>query len=374
MSLTTLKKLLSVLSMWCLLFVVASDAHETTARHTENNFNPNESPIDLVIPRAYGALNIESDEDGKFRYFHSDGSPDHATGQFPNRNNPNAIRNVKRTYRVAISPTKQASPLMVERAAFGIALNGVIFDPATAEFWGGQRHGEWNFEALHGQLNLGIDQNNAHVQPDGTYHYHGLPNGFIDQYKDYKARPLLLGYAADGYPIYANYGYENALSDTSNVRKLTSSYKIKNGLRPSGPGGRYDGRFTADWEFSEGSGDLDRCNGRTGVTPEYPAGTYYYVITDAFPFIPRCWFGLPDASFQKQAIEGNATRRGRPGPPHNAEFLPQGRRPPIQAVNACRSKSSNETCVVETPHGTKQGNCRQVSGNDLACVPPRPPR
>jgi hypothetical protein len=34
-----------------------------------------------------------------------------------------------------------------------------------------------------------------------------------------------------------------------------------------------------------------------GPTPEYPEGTYYYVITDEFSFIPRLYRGTPDPSF-----------------------------------------------------------------------------
>ena len=45
---------------------------------------------------------------------------------------------------------------------------------------------------------------------------------------------------------------------------------------------------TQDYEYVAGSGDLDECNGRVGVTPEFPNGTYHYYITDTFPFIQRC--------------------------------------------------------------------------------------
>ncbi len=55
-----------------------------------------------------------------------------------------------------------------------------------------------------------------------------------------------------------------------------------------------------DWEIIEEVGDLDECNGRTGSTPEYPDGTYYYVIRDEFPFIPRNFRGTPDDSFRRR--------------------------------------------------------------------------
>ena len=51
------------------------------------------------------------------------------------------------------------------------------------------------------------------------------------------------------------------------------------------------GAFTQDYEYIEGLGDLDECNGRFGATPEFPDGIYYYVVTDDFPFFTRCLKG-----------------------------------------------------------------------------------
>ena len=51
------------------------------------------------------------------------------------------------------------------------------------------------------------------------------------------------------------------------------------------------GAFTQDFEYIEGYGDLDECNGRIGVTPEFPEGIYYYMVTDDFPFFSRCLKG-----------------------------------------------------------------------------------
>ncbi|MBK8204496.1 MAG: YHYH protein [Bdellovibrionales bacterium] len=46
-----------------------------------------------------------------------------------------------------------------------------------------------------------------------------------------------------------------------------------------------------------GLGDLDECNGRFSITPEFPDGIYHYFITSEFPFIPRSYRGTPDSSF-----------------------------------------------------------------------------
>ena len=55
------------------------------------------------------------------------------------------------------------------------------------------------------------------------------------------------------------------------------------------------GHFEQDWVFVEGSGDLDECNGRFGVTPEFPEGTYHYFITQTYPFVQRCLRGTATA-------------------------------------------------------------------------------
>jgi hypothetical protein len=79
---------------------------------------------------------------------------------------------------------------------------------------------------------------------------------------------------------------------------LRSSYRLREGKRASGPGGKFDGTFVEDFEFVAAAGDLDECNGRHGPTPEFPGGTYYYVLTDEFPYIPRHYRGTPHASFR----------------------------------------------------------------------------
>jgi hypothetical protein len=117
--------------------------------------------------------------------------------------------------------------------------------------------------------------------------------------------------------MYGPFGHEKADDATSDLRAMKSSWQLKKGERPAGeegPGGKFDGSYTRDWEFVAGSGDLDESNGRTGVTPEFPNGTYYYVITDTFPFIPRQFKGTPDASFQKRGPGPGGPGPGGPGP------------------------------------------------------------
>ena len=252
-----------------------------------------------------------------FRIIRANGLPDHVPGQFPNRGNPNSISAQTYNFRVTLQPQTNAAPRDGRGAWFGVALNGVPFEPGTGEFWNGQR--EWNYEAKSGAINLGLDANNAHVQPTGAYHYHGLPTGLMQRLGGDGKKMLLVGHAADGFPIYTSFGHATATNAASPLKKLRSSWQIKKSARNGGPGGNHDGTYTADHEFVTGSGDLDECNGRFGVTPEHPQGTYYYCITDEFPQLARQWRGTPDQSFMKQRGPGGPGGRGPRGP---------GNRPP----------------------------------------------
>jgi hypothetical protein len=153
------------------------------------------------------------------------------------------------------------------------------------------------------------------VQPGGKYHYHGLPKGLLEQLKVSSAstHSPVVGWAADGFPIYALYGYANGRNDDAGVKSLKSSYRIKNGMRPGGaeaPGGRHDGAFIADYEFSEGSGDLDQCNGASVHTPDFPSGTYAYFLTTTWPVVPRCLWDRLTAALTRGDGGGGQGRAG----------------------------------------------------------------
>ena len=104
-------------------------------------------------------------------------------------------------------------------------------------------------------------------------------------------------FASTAFPI--NTGREDINSE---IIDLTTSYRLKSGDRPgdgeSAPCGEYSGVYTNDYEFVDDLGELDSCNGRTGITPEYPDGTYYYIISNNWPSIPRCLMGTPSNDFK----------------------------------------------------------------------------
>ena len=239
-------------------------------------------------------------ESGDFRIITSNNIPNHDVGLFgggPGSLNPNPITVQNSTYQIDLTPSKVSNNTQLLNNgpvySFGILLNGVELDPVAAEPWPHSELGfndpdvnwEWNLEAT--MAGLGVDCNNAHVQPQGKYHYHGIPITYLNSLNLNSSEMSLIGYAADGFPIYYQPGF-------------SSSYELKTGERPgdgiSAPCGEYTGVYTADYEYTS-TGALDECNGKEGVTAEFPDGTYYYMVTDNYPGIPRCFVGIPSSDF-----------------------------------------------------------------------------
>jgi hypothetical protein len=250
----------------------------------------------IVAPSEY-----REEVAGARRVLTSNGMPGHAIGNFPNSQDPVPIRPQQHRFEVPLKPSVAGPPTDLNLWIFGVAVNGVVFDP-SGPFWNRDRQSGYQFEVLSpaAAVALGIDINHAHTQGRGIYHYHGLPTGLLWRLRQQEPerRMFLLGTAADGFPIYGPDGPSDPSSMDSPTRRLRSSYRLKPGKRPDGPGGRRDGAFVEDFVYEPGLGDLDECNGRNGPTPEFPDGTYYYVITDDFPFIPRRYRGTPDPSFR----------------------------------------------------------------------------
>ena len=233
------------------------------------------------------------------RSLKANGLPDHAVGTFPNSGNPNTItaQNISSSFKVSPVLTTTVTARGGPTGPTGVILNGVSIDPNTAGTCDNsgsqcdlaQGTGPWNIEAIGGAFNFGTDSNNAHVQPGGVYHYHGVPEGFVTKLAKGQAMTLV-GWAADGFPIYARYGHAIAADATSALKVLRGSYRFKATPDANRPAtSLYPmGTFKQDYEYLAGYGDLDECNGRSGVTPEFPGGIYHYYATDTYPYLQRC--------------------------------------------------------------------------------------
>lgn len=216
-----------------------------------------------------------------------------------NQGFPNRVAAQDDVYEVPVSPRFADSITALSlRTDNAILLNGVKVDLLAAGCFGigngktgcGDVNQPWRYDPMFVANGFNVDSHNAHAQSDGTYHYHGNPNAFYAAENTGSESPVI-GFAADGFPIFGPY-----FDDNGSIRKATSSYQLKAGFRPDGdgePGGEYNGAYRDDYEYIDGSGDLDECNGMA------INGTYGYYVTDGFPYILACFKGTPDPSFDK---------------------------------------------------------------------------
>lgn len=212
---------------------------------------------------------------------------------------PNEVSAQDVQFEVTKTPTAAAQStalsLTVDNA---IMLNGVKVDLLAAACFGigNEKVGcndidqPWRFDPMFAANGFRVDSHNAHSQADGSYHYHGSPNALFHDDDDSAESPVV-GFAADGFPIFGSY-----FDDNGTIRKAVSSYQLRQGTRPSGdgePGGSYDGTYRDDYEYVAESGDLDACNGMT------LNGVYGYFITEGYPYVMACFTGTPDPTFNK---------------------------------------------------------------------------
>ena len=208
---------------------------------------------------------------------------------------------------------------------FGVALNGVLFAPGPALPFvyanpnTNEYNWDWVFEPTNNQGNqdnqVKLDCNSAHTSTAHGYHYHGEMFTYLEKEipgittATSSTEIVHIGWAADGFPIVYKFG-PDALGT---MKALQPSYKLKEGERPGdgtdAPCGPYTGKYTNDYEYEEGLGDLDECNGMQGnITVDTANGqqtfNYFYVITSTFPQIPRCFVGSNNLSFDEGRVDG----------------------------------------------------------------------
>lgn len=272
-----------------------------------------------LVDEEFGTM-VTVAVDGQTRSIETNAIPDHETGEFPNSGNPNTISEQDLSYEYPLQGnyTGDATFAMVP----GVAVNGVSFEPGTGESVSCDSGETYRIEALQDLYNLGLDFNNAHVQPGGKYHYHGVSDLLVNAYAS-DDDLVHVGFAADGFLMYY-----------SKSEAYTSSYQLATDARTgtdcvaSGPAGgdgvdlvgtAPDGTYVSDWAYVDGAGDLDSCNG-TMID-----GTYAYIITNEYPYISRCLNGEyagggpgsgapPDAGGDESAAPAaGATPTGGPG-------------------------------------------------------------
>ena len=277
-----------------------------------NSYNSNVK--DLVNGKSLNGDLTISVSGGKC-VFTTNGIPNHDMGEGGRFATPISAQNLN--YEITSMPIKAGSPTTNIWKASVILINGGTVDilPAACYGEGNDALGRemigcgpdkinhpWRYDAMSPLNNFGTDIHNAHVQPDGMYHYHANPNAvFESDCNTVTTASPVIGFAADGFPVYGT-----CINDNGSIRTAQSSYRLKDGggarqavegyQTPTGGTGNisssnYDGQFRGDWEYAADLGDLDQCNGMT------VDGQYGYYVTPTFPWVLACYSGTPDASF-----------------------------------------------------------------------------
>ncbi len=268
--------------------------------------------------------------------------------------------NQKALYRIPRSPATNGTHTLTSLGAIGYSVDGVaLFDTQDGAKWTGSAEsqmggtGYWYRDAY---INEGVtfDPANAHQPGSGQHHYHANPIALrylLGDHVDFNsatkiytesAEPVtkhspILGWMADGFPIYGPYGHSSATNANSGLRRMVGGYVLRDGqygtqnLTASGrssipkwaaraygtatnvqagpavsttyPLGRYmeDKDYLGDLGYTQGVDfDLNEWNTRWCVTPEFPKGTWAYFVainsdgSPAYPYnIGRSFFGTP---------------------------------------------------------------------------------
>ncbi|XP_071169974.1 uncharacterized protein [Mytilus edulis] len=213
--------------MWLHIWLVLSIA----SLHTESSGLTSEEISKFSVSGKYEATVTVDQSNSEYFLIAASGIPDHPWENV-NPNTPtNQNYNIKIRKTPEVSPTKACVPF----GKIGLTRTGVaIYNPLA----GG------SVNAVQGDSAETFDSCDGHTSPDGSYHYHKIPDSCLYN----NTADELIGVAFDGFPIYGP-----NVSDISD-RWITSA-------------------------------DLDKCHGRE------VNGQYRYHVTEQWPYFLGCYHG-----------------------------------------------------------------------------------
>lgn len=159
------------------------------------------------------------------------------TGVFPNTNNSQYIVSqdfsLTYPYRAGQNSPGEHESLLLSSGTIGITLPGILINGVSnGAFVPGLGGTVWHYDINQALIN-GQDAYGGQVVKNGIYAYTngnfinanawGNVSGFTTGYFE-DGHSKLIGFAADGYPIYGPYGYDNPTSSSSAIIKMVSSY------------------------------------------------------------------------------------------------------------------------------------------------------
>ena len=206
-------------------------------------------------------------------------------------------------YKIPTSPKKASKTTDAPLGSIGFMISGSpLYNPYEGDGSTVAMANNFYLTADDGSKAPFVDDCAGHPTPGmngggGAYHYHGLPNCVVAETDTGTGPSHIIGVAFDGFPIYGSRDIKG--------RKVPVS-------------------------------KLDKCNGITSATPEFPKGIYHYVLpgtADATSSI-RCFHGKVDSSLITQMPNMG-------GPPGGG---PPGGGPPAATATSASTTASKLIC------------------------------
>lgn len=182
-------------------------------------------------------------------------------------------------FSIPLRPKKTSKITDAPLGSIGFMISGaVLFNPYEGDGKTVAMASNFYLNAPDGSKAPFVDDCSGHPGA-GQYHYHGLPNCVVAETDSGTGPSRIIGIAFDGFPIYGPRDIKGRTVPTSK---------------------------------------LDKCNGITSATPEFPKGIYHYVLpgtTDSTSSI-RCFHGKVDSSLiARMPAMGPGQGGPPPGPP-----------------------------------------------------------
>lgn len=161
-----------------------------------------------------------------------------AVGTFPNSINKYSVSKQDLVliypYRAGLDEQGDHSSIALETETIGVTLPGIVINGISNGWYvPGDGGTTWHYDSVKSKIN-GQDVYGGYAESNGKYVYKdstfitanawGNVTGFTSGYIGSDGHSKLIGWAADGYPIYGPYGYLNSADNMSPVVKMTSSY------------------------------------------------------------------------------------------------------------------------------------------------------
>lgn len=256
--------------MTCAIAVtlIGACADSTTATETSSTDSSTASTQPGLQSAKWGSNVTVSFANGVMRY-RSNGIPNHARqAQYalpsPGVRVPGAMSayagadpTAAQSYdfQIPLVPKKAASPTSTNLGTIGVMISGAaLFNPYEGDGTTVAMASNFTVKNAAGANIAFLDVCNGHPTPMGAYHYHALPPCVTSMVDTDGGPSHTIGVAFDGYPIYGDRDI--------NGKQLTAA-------------------------------DLDQCGGVNSATPEFPQGTYHYVllVTTTAASSIRCFMG-----------------------------------------------------------------------------------